>query len=266
MAQALRLPVAASLEPAACWSRRAASSRRGQATRCRVARLRSTIWSPGSGAPAISERSAPGRHPTSPSSTAIRPAWRFHLLQRCRNVHAADDLSVMETLSVYPAVIASAKKLCPDKPIWLGPCTIGMRHNPYGAAVAANPGLVRLPAAGDDPRHGALSARPSPSAWRRGLPQLASTIWSWLHRPAASDWRRSRQASPAPGDSCRAGRGSRRRVLCRCDRPVGAGGCHVPWGGVIRMLVANLTAGEIALDAAGSGCARSACSTRRARG
>jgi hypothetical protein len=31
-----------------------------------------------------------------------------------------------------------------------------MRHNPYGAAVAANPARVRLPAAGDDPRHGAL--------------------------------------------------------------------------------------------------------------
>ena len=72
------------------------------------------------------------------------------------NVHAADDLSVMETLSVYPAVIASARKLCPGKPLWLGPCTIGMRHNPYGADVAANPWAVRLPAAGDDPRHGAL--------------------------------------------------------------------------------------------------------------
>ena len=72
------------------------------------------------------------------------------------NVHAADDLSVMETLSVYPAVVASAGKLCPGKPLWLGPCTIGMRHNPYGATVATNPGHVRLPAAGDDPRHGAL--------------------------------------------------------------------------------------------------------------
>ena len=71
-------------------------------------------------------------------------------------VHAADDLSVMETLSAYPSMIASARKLCPKKPIWLGPCTLGMRHNPYGATVAANPARVRLPAAGDDPRHGAL--------------------------------------------------------------------------------------------------------------
>jgi hypothetical protein len=72
------------------------------------------------------------------------------------NVHAADDISVMETLGVYPAIIASARRLCPGKPLWLGPCTIGMRHNPYGASVAANPDRIRKPACGDDPRQGAL--------------------------------------------------------------------------------------------------------------
>ena len=56
----------------------------------------------------------------------------------------------------FPAVVASARNLCPGKSLWLGPCTIAMRHNPYGADVAANPANVRLPAAGDDPRHGAL--------------------------------------------------------------------------------------------------------------
>ncbi|UDL88753.1 hypothetical protein LGH82_27130 [Mesorhizobium sp. PAMC28654] len=71
-------------------------------------------------------------------------------------VHAADDLSVMETLSVYPSVIATARRLTASRPIWLGPCTIGMRHNPYGQSVAANPARVRIPAAGEDPRHGAL--------------------------------------------------------------------------------------------------------------
>ena len=71
-------------------------------------------------------------------------------------VHAADDLSVMETLSVYPSVIATARRLSPQKPIWLGPCTIGMRHNPYGQSVAANPVRARIPAASEDPRHGAL--------------------------------------------------------------------------------------------------------------
>lgn len=71
-------------------------------------------------------------------------------------VHAADDLSVMETLSVYPALIDSARRLLPGRDIWLGPCTIGVRHNPYGASVAANPHSGRVASARDDPRHGAL--------------------------------------------------------------------------------------------------------------
>lgn len=71
-------------------------------------------------------------------------------------VHAADEQSVMETLTVYPAVMETARQLCPGKPIWLGPCTIGLRHNPYGEAVAANPGNTRVPAAGTDPRQRAL--------------------------------------------------------------------------------------------------------------
>lgn len=72
------------------------------------------------------------------------------------NVHAADDVSVMETVSAYPAIIASARKLAPEKPVWLGPVTIAMRHNPYGVDVAPNPEGVRKPMARFDPRFGAL--------------------------------------------------------------------------------------------------------------
>ncbi len=54
-------------------------------------------------------------------------------------VHAADDISVAETLSVYPTLVESARALCPGKPVWLGPCTIGVRHNPYGSATQAQP-------------------------------------------------------------------------------------------------------------------------------
>ena len=145
------------------------------------------------------------------------------------NVHAADDLSVMETLSVYPAVIASARKLCPGKPLWLGPCTIGMRHNPYGAAVAANPEHVRLPAAGDDPRHGALFG----AAFAVGV--AAQAVAAGVdHLVLAAPTGRFGlldevgKASPAPGGSCRASRGSRCRMLCCCDRPARAGGCRLP--------------------------------------
>ena len=73
-------------------------------------------------------------------------------------VHAADDTSVMETVSAYPAIVESARRLCPDRPIWLGPCTIGARHNPYGADVVVNPDRRRVPSARCDPRHRALFA------------------------------------------------------------------------------------------------------------
>ena len=74
----------------------------------------------------------------------------------CGIVHAADDLSVMETISVYPAILSSAAVLSGGRPIWLGPCTIGARHAPYGPAVVPNPGNRRIPMAGSDPRHAAL--------------------------------------------------------------------------------------------------------------
>lgn len=71
-------------------------------------------------------------------------------------VHAADDVSVAETAGVVPAIVESAKRLAPGLPLWLGPCLIGMRHNPYGEAPAENPQNGRVPMARSDPRHGAL--------------------------------------------------------------------------------------------------------------
>ncbi len=83
------------------------------------------------------------------------PVADFVFFSIAGNVHAADDLSIMETLSVYPAILDSARRLCPGKPIRLGPCTIGMRHNPYGADVASNPARGRKAGARLDPRQGA---------------------------------------------------------------------------------------------------------------
>lgn len=69
-------------------------------------------------------------------------------------VHAADDLSVQETLEALPAIFATAQALIPGKPLHLGLFSIGMRSNPYGRDVVANPGLARLPMARLDPRQG----------------------------------------------------------------------------------------------------------------
>lgn len=67
-------------------------------------------------------------------------------------VHAADDLSVWETLDALPDIFASARALSGDLPIRLGLISIGMRTNPYGAGLVPNPDGERLAMAGDDPR------------------------------------------------------------------------------------------------------------------
>ncbi len=67
-------------------------------------------------------------------------------------VHAADDLSVCQTLEALPDIFASAAAIAAGKPLHLGLVSIGMRCNPYGDKVAPNPQRVRCPMAMDDPR------------------------------------------------------------------------------------------------------------------
>lgn len=73
-------------------------------------------------------------------------------------VHAADDLSVWETLEALPAIFASAQALAGDLPIRLGLMSIAMRTNPYGDGLVANPGGQKLAMTGDDPRQGEVFA------------------------------------------------------------------------------------------------------------
>jgi len=82
----------------------------------------------------------------------------------CPIVHDADDRSVMETLEALPYVIATTREFMGDLPYRVGPSTIGMRQNPYGAAPAANPDNSRVAMARTDPRHRALFA----AAWALG--------------------------------------------------------------------------------------------------
>jgi len=79
-------------------------------------------------------------------------------------VHAADDLSVMETLEALPFITASVREIYGDKPYRIGPSTIGMRHNPYGAGLAASDGRTRRTMVTEDPRQRGLFA----AAWMIG--------------------------------------------------------------------------------------------------
>ncbi|CAN7547227.1 D-apionate lactonase [Rhizobium sp. LjRoot254] len=83
------------------------------------------------------------------------PADAIDYVSHCTNpiVHAADDLSVMQTFEALRDVVASTRAIYGDKPYRIGPSTIAMRQNPYGSATKDNPSLARIPMANVDPRH-----------------------------------------------------------------------------------------------------------------
>ena len=83
----------------------------------------------------------------------------------CPIVHAADDLSVMETLEALPWIIKSTRALIGKAPYHLGPSGIACRDNPYGAATFPNPGNLRTCLTETDPRQRGLFA----AAWTLGL-------------------------------------------------------------------------------------------------
>ncbi|MDQ0302607.1 hypothetical protein [Ancylobacter polymorphus] len=77
----------------------------------------------------------------------------------CPIVHDADDRAVMQSLEALPFILRSARAFIgADMPYRIGPSTIGMRHNPYGARVMPNPERRRMPMAERDPRQDGLFA------------------------------------------------------------------------------------------------------------
>lgn len=73
----------------------------------------------------------------------------------CPIVHAADDISVIETLQAIPHITRTAKSFIGDVAYRIGPATIAMRKNPYGTRTIPNPKRERVAMADDDPRHSA---------------------------------------------------------------------------------------------------------------
>src|SRR5260221_7229332 len=89
----------------------------------------------------------------------------------CPIVHAADDISVMETLESLPWIFASTRAMIGKAPYRIGPTSIPCRDNPYGAAVAPNPGNSRICLSDIDPRQRGLFA----AAWNLGYLSAAAT-------------------------------------------------------------------------------------------
>lgn len=94
------------------------------------------------------------------------PAGTFDFITHATapTVHAADDLSVMETLESLPHIVRSARAIAGDVPCRIGPIGIGARLNPYGAGPHPNPGNGRVGLADADPRQRALFG----AAWHVG--------------------------------------------------------------------------------------------------
>ncbi|TAU72709.1 D-apionate lactonase [Rhizobium leguminosarum] len=83
------------------------------------------------------------------------PDGQLDFVSHCTNpiVHAADDLSVMQTLEALPFITRSVRAIYGDEPYRIGPSTIPMRQNPYGSRTMHNPSGARIPMANRDPRH-----------------------------------------------------------------------------------------------------------------
>lgn len=116
----------------------------------------------------------------------------------CPIVHAADDVSVMETLEALPYVTQSAKAFIAGKAYCIGPSSIPARLNPYGASTASNPGNGRVCLSDMDPRQRGLFG----AAWTLGYVAalapggLSAITLGAATGPAGMIYRRTNYAQP----------------------------------------------------------------------
>jgi hypothetical protein len=116
----------------------------------------------------------------------------------CPIVHAADDVSVMETLEALPYVTQSAKAFIGGKAYCIGPSSIPTRLNPYAASTASNPGDARVCLADIDPRQRGLFG----AAWTLGYVATlapegpAAITLGAATGPAGMIYRRTNYAQP----------------------------------------------------------------------
>ena len=145
-------------------------------------------------------------------------------------------------------LVESARTLCPGRPVWLGPCTIGVRHNPYGASTQPNLSNGRVPSATIDPRQSALfGAAYAVAAAAQAAASGVETLT--LGAPAGPFGIFNADGSARPIKAIIAEFASaagREGHALRADTP-GLYGIAYGSGHSFRALVANLTAGPVSL-------------------
>lgn len=166
-------------------------------------------------------------------------------------VHASDDHSVIDTLEALPQVFASAVALSGGKPYRLGLVAIGMRSNPYGADVAANPQGIRRTMARNDPRHCGLFG----AAWAVGA--IAAAAQSGvsamsLGAPAGpfSFFNEGPASEPVPlYHVFRFAAGLSGQSVCRLSQlPIGVYGFAASASGVASIAVSNLSGEQVTVQ------------------
>jgi hypothetical protein len=96
----------------------------------------------------------------------------------CPIVHAADDISVMETLETIAHITCTARGIIGKKDYRIGPATIAMRQNPYGDRTIPNPHHNRVAMAHDDPRHRAKFGAAYSIGLATALAPAGVTVWT----------------------------------------------------------------------------------------
>jgi hypothetical protein len=167
-------------------------------------------------------------------------------------VHDADDGAVMETLETLVHVGHSVRALWPGLPWHLGPSSIAMRSNPYGATDPQNPDWLRMPLADRDPRQRGLFG----AAWTAGYATAAAEAGATMVCLHAShghlglvDEKGLRPCFHVMAALARAS------GKTRADLRAGDGLASLAWrdGAGLRAIVANLTAEERPSGLSGTG-------------
>lgn len=113
-------------------------------------------------------------------------------------VHAADDVSVMETLEAHPYQIKTTRSFMGKAGYHLGPSTIPARNNPYGASSVDNPNNERVCLSKIDPRQrgifGAAWSLGYVSAWAKGGVEVVTL--GATTGPAGMVYRKTDHAQP----------------------------------------------------------------------
>ncbi|SLN27146.1 hypothetical protein AQS8620_00828 [Aquimixticola soesokkakensis] len=113
-----------------------------------------------------------------PRDGALAQELAFITHGLCPIVHAADDVSVLETLEAIPHIARSARAIAGARGYRIGPCTLAMRQNPYGNRTLPNPNLERICMADIDPRHFAAFGAAYLVGLASALAPFAPQVWT----------------------------------------------------------------------------------------